>query len=282
MESVMFVLPGLEGAAVALEPLCRRLRIKVCGLQLGVEHRHEDLHRMVDRLHETVRSRLAPGANFWILGYSFGSLLALELAAKLESEGSKGTVFCLDGAPEFLYAFLTMTIAFKNEFQLQNSLLCHTVDIIAPNNDVTKDLMEKLNEIESYEERVVYTINASPVQSKYSNKYIASVAAVTLDRLKVVLNYDMKNIKKLKSPIILLRPKENPLNMVVEENYGLDKLTEAGVTVHFLEGNHVTIIENKDVANIINKVLHESDPQKVKLTQDVVAGMVHTPKHVEV
>jgi hypothetical protein len=52
MEKVMFVVPGLEGAAAALEPLCRRLKIKVCGLQLGVEHRHETLQQMVERLHQ--------------------------------------------------------------------------------------------------------------------------------------------------------------------------------------------------------------------------------------
>ncbi|KAL0867964.1 hypothetical protein ABMA27_008631 [Loxostege sticticalis] len=282
MENVMFVLPGLEGCAAALEPLCRRLKIKVCALQLGVEHKNENLEMMVNRLHQAVRSRLAPGANFWILGYSFGSLLALELAAKLESEGNKGTVFCLDGAPDFLYAILTMTISFKNDFQLQNNLLCHTIDVVAPNNDVTKTLMDKLSEIESYDERVQYTIDASPVQGKYSNKFIAAIAVNCYDRLKVVLNFDTKNVKKLKSPIILLRPKENPPHVVVEENYGLDKFTEHPVTVHFLEGNHVSIIENKDCANIINRVLVETDADKCKTAQNVVTSMVETQRQVEV
>ncbi|CAG9791214.1 unnamed protein product [Diatraea saccharalis] len=282
MKNVMFVLPGLEGAASVMEPLCRRLKIKVCALQLGVEHKNETLQQMVDRLHQTVRSRLAPGANFWILGYSFGTLLALELAAKLESEGNKGTVFCLDGAPDFLYAILTMSISFTNEFQLQNSLICHTIDIVAPNNDVTKSLMIKLNEIESFDERVTCAVDSSPVQSKYSKKFIGAMAINSLDRLKVVLNYDTKDIKKLKSPIILLRPKDNPPNVVVEENYGLDKYTEAGVTIHFLEGNHVTIVENKDVANIINRTLLENEPQKVKPTENIVTGMVENQRHMEV
>nr|UEN71129.1 fatty acid synthase 1 [Glyphodes pyloalis] len=282
MENVMFVLPGVEGCAAAMEPLCRRLKIKVCALQLGVEHRNENLEMMVNRLHLTVRSRLAHGANFWILGYSFGSLLALSLASKLESEGNKGKVFLLDGAPDFLYAILTMTISFKNDFQLQNSLLCHTIDIVAPNNNVSKPLFEKLNEIESYDERIQYTIDSSPVQSKYSNKFIAAIAVNCFDRLKVVLDYDYKNFKKLKSPIILLRPKENPPQIAVEENYGLDKYTEKPVTVHFLEGNHITIIDNKDCANIINRILAESDNETGKVAQNVVTNMVETQRQVEV
>nr|XP_049698956.1 fatty acid synthase [Helicoverpa armigera]XP_049698957.1 fatty acid synthase [Helicoverpa armigera] len=282
MERVMFMLPGLEGAASVLEPLCKRLKIKVCVLQLGVEHKGETLDQMVDRLHQSVISRLAPGAPFWLLGYSFGSLLILELASRLESEGFKGTVFCLDGAPDFLYALLTMTITFKNDLQLQNSLLCHTVDIVAPNNDITKTLMEKLNEIESYEERVELTIKMSPVQSKYSNKFIANIARACYERLKVVLDFNPKNFKKLQSPVVLLRPKENPPYVVVEENYGLDKYTENTVTVHYLEGNHISIIENKDCANIINRALVESEGQTGKTAENTVTSIVENARQVQV
>ncbi|PZC70358.1 hypothetical protein B5X24_HaOG202556, partial [Helicoverpa armigera] len=231
---------------------------------------------------QSVISRLAPGAPFWLLGYSFGSLLILELASRLESEGFKGTVFCLDGAPDFLYALLTMTITFKNDLQLQNSLLCHTVDIVAPNNDITKTLMEKLNEIESYEERVELTIKMSPVQSKYSNKFIANIARACYERLKVVLDFNPKNFKKLQSPVVLLRPKENPPYVVVEENYGLDKYTENTVTVHYLEGNHISIIENKDCANIINRALVESEGQTGKTAENTVTSIVENARQVQV
>lgn len=52
MERVMFMLPGLEGCAAVMEPLCRRLKIKVCVLQLGVEHKNETMDQMVTRLHQ--------------------------------------------------------------------------------------------------------------------------------------------------------------------------------------------------------------------------------------
>lgn len=175
-----------------------------------------------------------------------------------------------------------MTVSFKNDVQLQNSFICHTLDIIAPNNEETKNLMEKLNEIESYEERVDYAIKLCPVQSKYSHNFIASMAQICYDRIKVVLNYNIKNIKKMKSPVILLRPKDNPPFVVCEENYGLDKFSESPVAVHYLEGNHVSIIENKDVANIINKVLLEGDGKTAKTAQNVVASMVENQREVQV
>ncbi|XP_048482207.1 fatty acid synthase [Plutella xylostella] len=279
-ENLMFMIPGLEGCAAVLEPLCRRLKTQVCVLQLGLEHRNETGAEMVDRLHQTINTRLSPGAPFTLLGYSFGCQLTLGLAKKLENEGHKGTVFCLDGSPDFLSSILSMTMSVKNDVQLQNSIICHTIDIVAPNNDVTLNLMEKLNEIESYDERVAYAIKVSPVQSKYSNYFIAATAAVCFDRLKVVMNFNPKTFEKIKSPITLLRPKENPPGVVLEENYGLDKFTEGAVTVHYLEGNHVSIIENKDVANIINRVILDKEAPG-KLAGNVVTSMVETQRSVK-
>ncbi|XP_063541437.1 fatty acid synthase-like isoform X1 [Cydia strobilella] len=268
----MFILPGLEGAASVMEPLCKRLKCKVCVLQLGVENLNEDIEAMVNRLYLTVRTRLAPGGPFTLLGYSFGCQLMLELAAKLEAEGHKnGLVFCVDGAPDFLQAILTTVICFKSDAQLQNALICHTIDIVAPNNEISTALIEKLSQIENFEEKVQTAIKMSPVQSRYTPKFIGSVAAVTYDRVKVVLNYNSKDVKKIQAPIVLLRPKENLPNLVCDENYGLDKFTHSNVTVHYLEGTHVTIIENKDCANIINKVLIERDGQTGKQMQTVTA-----------
>lgn len=198
--------------------------------------------------------------------------------------GHKGIVFCLDGAPDFLYALLTMTISFQNDSQLQNNLICHTIDTVAPNNDVTRTLIDKLNEIESYEERIDLAMKNCPVQAKYSPPFVASMAVVTFDRLKAVLDFNIKNFKKLQAPVILLRPKENPPFVVVEENYGLDKLTDGPVTVHFLEGNHISILENKDCANIINRTVIQAQKGEIapKTDDNVVTNLVETQRTVKV
>nr|XP_034827721.1 fatty acid synthase isoform X1 [Maniola hyperantus] len=281
-EMVMFMLPGLEGCAAAMEPLCRRLKIKICVLQLGIEYKQDTLEKMVDRLRQTMRSRLNPGMSYILLGYSFGTLPMLKLASVLENEGHKGTIFCIDGAPEFLYAVLTSTLVnAKNDKQLQNSLIKHTIDLVSPKNDISDTLIEKLNEIESYEDRIHYALKVCPVQQKYSHKFIGSMAMSSYDRLKMVLNHTESDIKKIKAPIILLRPKENPPQIVIEDNYGLDKITEGPVVVHYLEGNHVSIIENKDCANIINRLLAEKDG-KGKVSQSVITSMIEKQRTIEV
>lgn len=196
----------------------------------------------------------------------------------LSSTGHTGTVFCLDGSPDFLFAMLSLTVGMKSDQSLQNNLICHTIDIIVPNNDVTPMLSEKLEEIESYEERVQLAIKLCPVQTSYTPKFIGAIAVASFDRLKMIVNN--KITEKIKAPVILLRPKENPPFLVLEDNYGLDKLTDGPITVHLLEGNHVTILENKDCANIINKVLAGHNTES-KTSANVVSSMVEKERSIK-
>ncbi|XP_050353260.1 fatty acid synthase-like [Nymphalis io] len=275
---IMFMLPGIEGCAAGMAALCRRLKIKICVLQFGNEEKGDTLDTLVTRLHKEVKSKLSPGSPYILLGYSFGTLPMLKLAGVLESEGHTGTVFCLDGSPDYLYDILTLTMSATSDTQLQNSLICFTIDMVSPKNDVTGTIMKKLKEIESFHERVKYAVKLCPRQKKYSDKFVESIAYSSFDRLKMILG--QPKLKKIKAPIVLMRPDVNPSFLEIEENYGLDKYTEGSVTVHLVEGNHVSIIDNKECANIINKVLVGQDEAKIGLNH--VTSMVDKPLSVEV
>ncbi|XP_046963942.1 fatty acid synthase-like [Vanessa cardui] len=255
-ESVMFMLPGLEGCAAGLAALCRRLKIKNCVLQFAHnEDKRDTLESLVNRLYKITKSKLAPGSPYTLLGYSFGTLPMLKLASLLESDGHSGKIFCIDGSPDYLHGTVTSTVSAKNDTHLQNGLICKTISMISPKNDINDTLMEKLIEIESYDERIDYAIKVSPTQLQYSDNFIKQTAKASFDRIKMILG--QHEFQKIKAPIVLLRPKDNPPFLVIEENYGLDKLTEGPVTVHLVEGNHASIIENKDCANIINRALEQ-------------------------
>ncbi|XP_046963779.1 fatty acid synthase-like [Vanessa cardui] len=275
-ESIMFMLPGIEGCAAGMTTLCRRLKIKICALQYGNEEKRDTLENLVNRLHKTVTSKLKPGSPYVLLGYSFGTLPMLKLASILESEGHNGTVFCIDGSPDFLYGILTLTMPSTSDTQLQNGLICQTIDMIAPKNDISETLMEKLKEIESFDDRIKYAIKVAPAKKKYSDKFVESIANSSFDRFKMILD----QIKlKIKAPIVLIRPNVDP-PFLIEENYGLDKFTEGTVTVHLVEGNHVSIIENKDCTNIINNVLAGQDGAKIGL--DHVTSIIDNQRPKEV
>jgi surfactin synthase thioesterase subunit len=78
-----------------------------------------------------IQSRLAPRAPFSLLGYSFGGLLALELALKLEEEGRRGNLYLLDSSPDFTKALLKQNIGSSDD-QFEINVICTTFKIVAP------------------------------------------------------------------------------------------------------------------------------------------------------
>lgn len=83
-----------------------------------------------------IKKRLRPGANFKLVGYSFGAMVTLEVVRRLESEGRQGSVWLIDGAPDFLQGLAKKTMRVEDEesgFQsLQIQLLQRFLDLIWP------------------------------------------------------------------------------------------------------------------------------------------------------
>ncbi|XP_052751981.1 fatty acid synthase-like isoform X2 [Galleria mellonella] len=171
-KDVLIMLPGLEGCAAALESLCRKLKVKVCMLQLGTEHKNENCEQMVDRLYESAMLCLRPVSKIWLLGYSFGSLLVLELAARLECQGYKGTIFCLDGSPNYLLSLINTMINTSDDVQIQNSIISNCIDLITPKSDITNNLIQKLGEMDKIDEKIEYILKMPSVANIYSKEFL--------------------------------------------------------------------------------------------------------------
>ncbi|XP_049869377.1 fatty acid synthase-like [Pectinophora gossypiella] len=261
--NVIYMLPGVESCASVLEPLCQKLNSKACVMQLGLDHNDEDLQQMADRLYTTVKDRLLPQQSFCLLGYSFGCLPILQLAAMLEDEGYKGVVFCLDGSPDYIHSFLTNIMNFNDDFTVENHLIIHTVNILLPKNStIIPQLIKKLKTIESYDDRIRCAIEMCPKDLKYTEKFITEMSKAIINRLKVGYNHNKMN-KKLKSPIVLLRPKINPSYINCSDSYGLENVTENTVSVHCIEADHISIVDNVHTAEIINSVIASNRLDKI-------------------
>jgi fatty acid synthase len=85
---------------------------------------------------QNIRSRLAPGAPFSLLGYSFGGLLALELALELEAEARVGHLYLVDSSPDFMKARLEYSTG-SNKEQFETNLICSMFNVIAPHDSTT-------------------------------------------------------------------------------------------------------------------------------------------------
>ncbi|XP_077295534.1 fatty acid synthase-like [Arctopsyche grandis] len=254
LDKTIFMIPGVEGMATTLESITKRLKCQATVLQLGYEYPDETIKDTANRLLTVIRSRLTPGAEFTLLGYSFGVVIALEVANILEKEGHIGRVFCVDGSPDVLKKIGKANLNTSKLNVMQDTFLCHIMDLLAPKMD-KKPLYTSLLAADTWDNKVESFIKYVPESVKYSKHYQKGAVRAVFGRVLSILAYDGTVSYKLKSQVILLRTKDFPIGVVTDEQYCLQKYVEQPIQTHLLEGNHVTILENKDCANIINRFL---------------------------
>lgn len=193
---------------------------------------------------------------FYLVGYSFGSLITLEIAHALEEAGMKGHILLIDGAPLWLkqlgYAHAGSAQEVSNEL-VQAMLLLAIVNLIFPDEN-PEEIFASLSEFPAWTTKVDQLV-AYGVKSnlKYSEDYMRRMVYSLYSRLRLVFDFDINAVKKVKSSITLVRPTEVAV-VDIEEDYELSKCTEGTVQLKFIEGNHATMLDNPQLAQIINDV----------------------------
>lgn len=166
----------------------------------------------------------------------------------------KGHVVLVDGAPAFLkkLAVDQMTTNFTDE-SVQIILLAGILRTIFPEENL--DVARVILDYPTWDERVNQILELSKDQHLYSQEYLRTMTNALFSRIKMALHYDLDIITPIKSPITLIRPSEVSV-VDIDEEYGLSKYTTGTVSLKFIEGNHITMLENHKLTQIIN----ESDP----------------------
>ncbi|GAB1862303.1 oleoyl-[acyl-carrier-protein] hydrolase [Camponotus japonicus] len=263
--SKIFLLPGMEGCGSIFDSLVQQIEAPAMCLQhgaynigIGCTSINEIAHCLLQHL----LSKKELNRDFTIVGYSMGSLIAIELMRKLEGMNLQGRLILIDGAPEQMKALANQFLPFTTSFELENNVLLSIMDVIQPT--LSGKLLLELNKCTNWNEKL--DTLSTHVPSTYThlsvdnNKYLCTTI---YERVIAVHKYDVTQLSKIKSPIILLKPTISVLPYF-QEDYGLHKITEGNVEVFYIEGNHVTMMNNDKVVAVINGEYIETD-KKIKL-----------------
>uniref|UniRef100_A0A2A4JUJ4 oleoyl-[acyl-carrier-protein] hydrolase n=1 Tax=Heliothis virescens TaxID=7102 RepID=A0A2A4JUJ4_HELVI len=175
-----------------------------------------------------MKKKFQPKSNFYILGYSFGINVALELAGLLEKEGCLGTVYCLDSSPDALRVQLDAYLGPLTDNQLQNSIVEHMYRLMTGTD--SEELKNDLKNLDSWSEK--RRIERRIMEAKH---------------------YEPKF--KLQSELVLIKGIPHPKAKPLPEDYNLSKYTTKPVKVIQIESDHATAPYDSRVSNIVNKFL---------------------------
>ncbi|XP_014482327.1 PREDICTED: fatty acid synthase-like [Dinoponera quadriceps] len=256
----VFFLPGVEGCGSVFNTLASEIQAPATCLQHGTNNipTCESVVESAAILLPQILTRMKHSKEFIIVGYSYGSVIAIELVRLLEARNLTGRLILIDGAPDQMKAMKEQHFLFTTIQDFQNKILLALMDTFyvfdnAMVSVVYCEVLMRLSKYNTWEEKLNVFIDYIPDKAKH----VASIENYKIyctsiyKHLLALHEYDASSLPSLKSPILLLKPTLASLSSA-EEDYGLSKVTEGLVQVHYVEGNHITMLDNYQVAAAIN------------------------------
>ncbi|XP_037954847.1 fatty acid synthase isoform X2 [Teleopsis dalmanni] len=247
------IIPGLEGTSG--QSWCKigsYLTTKANLLQYHQFANMTNPHDIAAGLLEHTKSILKISEPYYIIGYSFGTLIAIELAAMLEKAGYRGQILLIDGAPHFLKKLTLARIGETiSDNDLYNIIISTIVHQIFPEEslETTSLVFMKFNKLSEKMDKFMEYVAK---QDMYSENYTRIMINAMFNRIRMTAKYNVDEVKDLKSPITLIRPAEVSL-LDIEDDYCLSELTSGKVIMKIIEGNHSTMLDNPMLPQLINE-----------------------------
>ncbi|EFN81866.1 Fatty acid synthase [Harpegnathos saltator] len=249
----IFLLPGVEGCWSIFNLLAPKIEAPAVCLQYGTYNIGNDCHtisEIADCLLKHITDRIKSRKNFVIVAYSFGTIIGIELVRRLEEMSLRGRLVLIDGAPEQMKALASQHLPFTTIDELQNNVLLGITDMLQP--AVSGKLLLELNKFSNWDDKLnVFMSHIPPTYRKMSIDYSKATCTTVYKHIQALHKYDVTQIQKIVSSVILLKPTMQSLR-VPDEDYGLHKITTGRVQIHSVEGNHITILDSDKVVAAIN------------------------------
>lgn len=189
---------------------------------------------------------------FHLIAHSFGSYLALKIAAKLESLGKVGQVTFIDGAPVFIKTLTLEQYKVNTDEAIQNSVIAQIFSNVFSNLD--DEFVKEVFTQPTWQDKVNKIVEFSTDQKVYGKEYLKLMLNAMVNRIKIILTTETIESCIDGCSVALLRPTTASVT-TINETYELDKSFKNKVEVIYFDGNHFTILENPKVVEQLN-VLH--------------------------
>ncbi|CAH0727201.1 unnamed protein product, partial [Brenthis ino] len=241
----LILIPGFQGDCGMFESLCSTLKIKGITVQLGPDLAANTISEMAESILKNAVIKLEEKNKFYLLGYSFGVNIALEVAALLEKKGIVGTVFCLDSSPDALRVQLNTYTSDLADEELQNVLIDHIYYLIT--KETNNKLKEEIKKINTFEEKVKVFVKETKERVPYPQEYIRLSVESLYNRILLAMKYNPTFM--LESEIVLLKAINDSNAEILPYDYNLANYTKKPVKVVNIESNHTTLPFNVNVPN---------------------------------
>ncbi|GBP44699.1 hypothetical protein EVAR_44227_1 [Eumeta japonica] len=209
--------------------------------------------------------------HFYLLGHTFGVIVALEMAARLEKQGLVGTVFCVDTSPDALPIQLSALLQLSpdhgiDDQALQNSIVEHICKLLVDGYDSSepmavwaKELQRAVGEAKDWPSKVDAGVRQLRGRVPHSFQYARAHIEAAYARIRESLRYSAEALaaQPLSSHLVLARRAlQEGEAAVLPSDLGLSRLSSAPVSVHELTAGGV---DDLRLPAVINKYMRPQE-----------------------
>lgn len=249
----VLVLPSMEGLFNVVEPLAKLLTRPAIGLNWTVEFANvksvEEAAKMyLDNCQEVVKNN-----TFDLIGYSFGSVLAYEMALQIQKAGKQvKNLILLDGSPSQtsngIQAYCKLMGAHDEESKLNTGLTSFLVQHAPVDSTATLMELSKIKERDAKLDHIVklFQDHASDKMSSTGTSPDNVKMAASAYASKMFLMHYYKPATKFNGNCLLVRAEETLVkDSSIDYDYNLKDSITGQCQVHCAKGDHVTFIRNE-------------------------------------
>ncbi|KAJ8720391.1 hypothetical protein PYW07_012434 [Mythimna separata] len=250
-KTYLTLIPGFEGRHKIFNTVAETLKVQAVGVQLAPDIEGNSIPEIAATVRKFMSTKFESKSKFYLLGYSFGVNIALEVAALLEKEGHSGVVYCLDSSPDALKIQLNSHLGELTDSELQNVVLEHLYQLMTGGS--SEELTQNLKQIKEWQTKVDFCLYTMRKLGNYSKQYTQSILESAYRRIILARNYEPNF--KLNSEVVLIKGLAHPKSKKLSEDYNLSKYTNNPVQVFNIESDHTSAPYDCRVSNIVNKML---------------------------
>lgn len=197
---------------------------------------------------------------FMLIGYSFGILLTLKVAAILEAKGMKGSIISIDSSPMLIQKMMTTIIHDPTENNIQNMILIGFIKFIQP--DAVEE-QSKIISAKSLENKVKILSDFAKEKVSYSEEFSRNMFNLMIQRVKIALKANEEKYPNLVTTDITLLKAKTGIAMKVNWDYDLGRFCKKPVETHSINADNYTIIHSKtDLIEELQKQIHKFESEK--------------------
>lgn len=248
----VFIVHPIEGVVENLISVGSLLKNPSYGLQCTLETPQESIQDIANYYVQQIR-KVKPHGPYHICGYSFGALVAFEVAVMLQrnKEDDVKSLTLLDGSPEFLCIHTIKHSGRMTDFSKESKVMALRAFVLQFTHENSLQLTEELANLPSWEAQL--DLVADIVISSSSIPYERSdvkLAAETFMKKLIATHCYVHSGKYNGNATLIKASASRELASCLDAEYGLGKLVDGEIDVHVVDGDHKSFLLGESAAQV--------------------------------